>query len=205
MKVSLLVFVCCLSLMVSVPALQAGDVHQLNIFTDNGGYNNSTDVNLYVEILEAGVNIVDFKFHNDSLIECSIAEVYFDDGALLGIASITGSTGVSFSQPATPGDLPSGNTLIPPFVTTAQFSVDSDPPPTNGVNPGELLSITFDLQNDNQLEDVLNDLSNGGLRIGAHIIALPDGSSESAVTTPEPATICLLGLGSPVFLRKRRA
>ncbi|MHC4571235.1 MAG: PEP-CTERM sorting domain-containing protein [Planctomycetota bacterium] len=34
---------------------------------------------------------------------------------------------------------------------------------------------------------------------------MPDGSSESAVNVPEPATICLLGLGALVLSRRRRS
>ncbi|MHC4126371.1 MAG: PEP-CTERM sorting domain-containing protein [Planctomycetota bacterium] len=37
-----------------------------------------------------------------------------------------------------------------------------------------------------------------------HLIAFADDSSEGAVTTPEPATLCILGLGGLVLIRKRK-
>ena len=199
------VLVVVLALGVFAPALQASYICPLEIFTDNGNYNDSTDVNLGVELLEVGLNLLDFKFYNDSLIECSIAAVYFDDGDLLGIAGVTSSPGVSFSQLAKPKNLPSGNTLEPPFVTTVQFSIDSDPPVSkNGVNPGEWLRITFDI-NGGTFAAVIDGLNTGTLRIGTHVIALPDGSSESAINhVPEPTTMALLGLGSLALLRRRK-
>ncbi|MFH1371643.1 MAG: PEP-CTERM sorting domain-containing protein, partial [Planctomycetota bacterium] len=63
----------------------------------------------------------------------------------------------------------------------------------------------FDLINGGTLEDVIDELNNGTLRVGIHIIGLPDGSSESAILVPEPATMCLLGLGALGLLKKRRA
>lgn len=208
MKLSFLGFVCCLSLAAFAPALQAGSIYPFEIFTDNGSFADSADLNLYVEVSDAGENRADFTFYNDSLIESCIARICFDDGTLLGIADITSSPGVSFSLSAKPQTLPGGNLLEPPFVTTVEFSIDSDPPGSkNGINPSdpaEWLRITFDLKNNGLFQDVLDELNNGILRIGTHIIDLPDGSSESAINhTPEPATITLLGLGSLVLFRKR--
>ena len=178
--------------------------YPLEIFTSNGDYYDSPDLDLYVEVTN-GANQVDFTFHNESLIDSSIADIYFDDGSLLGIASIVEGPGTSFSQPATPGDLPSGNLLDPPFVTTGEFSIDGNPPPShNGVNPGEWVQITFNLIGGGTLGDVIDELNTGVLRIGIHIIDLPDGSSESAVNVPEPTTIAFLGLGALALLRKRK-
>jgi hypothetical protein len=208
MKLSFLGFVCCLLLAAFAPALQADSIYPypFEIFTDNGSFADSADLNLYVEVSDAGENRADFTFYNDSLIESCIARIYFDDGTLLGIADITSSPGVSFSLSAKPRNLPGGNMLEPPFVTTVEFSIDSDPPVSkNGINPAEWLRITFDLKNNGLFQDVLDELNNGTLRIGTHIIGLPDGSSESALNgIPEPATIVLFGLGSLTLLRRKR-
>ena len=198
-----LVFCCVLC--ASASLLQAGYKYPLEIITNNGIYYNSPNLDLYVVVSDGETGQVDFTFYNESLVESSIARIYFDDNSLLGIAGITDGEGTSFSQPATPGNLPGGNTLEPPFVASEEISFDGDSPsPHNGVNPGEWLQITFDI-NGGTFEAVIDELNTGALRIAAHIIALPDGSSESAIAVPEPATICLLGLGALALLRKRTA
>jgi len=182
--------------------------YYLDIFTNNGMYNDSDDVLLKVEVrpVAGDDKKVEFKVVNASEVESSIARIYFDDGALLGVAEIVNGPGTDFEQPATPSDLPAGNELDPPFVTTQDFSAGADnPPPHKGINPGEWLKIIFDLQEGSAYADVLEQLDNVTLRIGAHVIAFPDGSSEAAVT-PEPATVAVLGMGGVLLcIRKRRA
>jgi len=183
---------------------RAAVVYPLEIFTNNGSYYNSPDLDLYVEVSDGEDQAV-FTFYNESLINSSITTIYFDGGSLLGIADIIGWTGTSFSQSATPSNLPGGKPLESSFVTTAGFSIGSDAPrPHSGVNPCEWVQITFDLINGGSFQSVIDELDTGVLRIGVHLIALPDGSSESAIAVPEPATIALLGLGALALLRKRR-
>ncbi|MHC4461670.1 MAG: PEP-CTERM sorting domain-containing protein [Planctomycetota bacterium] len=196
------VFYCVLSSSASL--LQAGYIYPLEIFTNNGSFCDSGDLDLYVAVSKGEAGRVNFTFYNESLIDSSIARIYFDDDSVLDISAITEGAGTSFSQHATPRNLPSGNSLEPPFVATEGFSFNSQPPrPQNGVNPGEWLRITFDI-NGNTFAAVINGLDTGAIRIGTHIIALPDGSSESAIAIPEPVTIALLGLGGLVLTRRRR-
>ena len=192
----------------SASLVQANYVHPFGIFTSNGDYSNSPDLVMYVEITEVlddRDGDVDFTFYNDSLIDSSIAGIYFDDGSfsLLGdLVDITNGPGTAFHQFANMGNLPGGNTLEPVFMVTEGLSFSSDPPPSkNGVNQtndgeeDEWVRITFNLNDGGVFENVTNELDSGELRIGIHFIALPDGSSESAVTIPEPATVVMLGLG----------
>src|SRR5262245_19407873 len=53
----------------------------------------------------------------------SITEVYFQDGTLLGIASVVNSSGVNFSNTpdATPNNPPGGNALPQNFMTTRYY------------------------------------------------------------------------------------
>ena len=171
---------------------------------------------LFVELTDMGGQ-VEFTFTNTGPQASSITDVYFDDGTLLGIASITGMPGfVEFSQYASPPDLPGGNNVSPPFVTTAGFSADSDSPVQPlGVNPGEFLRITFDLQDDGVFDDVLNELSSGELRIGIHVQGFNSGGSESFINNgivednvkipaPGALVLCGIGIGYVNWLRRRK-
>ncbi len=190
---------------ISARPLHAGYIYPIEIFTDNGGFYDSNDIALYVEVSNGTAGRVDFTFYNESLFDCSIARIYFDVGSFSDVAGITDGPGTSFSRSATPHNLPSGNTLEPSFVTDEDFSFDSDPaPPQNGVNPGEWVRITFALKINGTLEDVIDGLNTCTIRVGAHVIALPDESSESAVTVPEPTSFSLIAIGVLAFLKKRR-
>jgi hypothetical protein len=176
-----------------------------DVFTQNGNYSDDPDVDLPFVFSDDGTS-VEFTFFNLSTVECSITGIYFDDGSLLGLSSLDESSGVDFSTPATPEELPSGNTLCPPFVTTQQFSASSDPPRfANGINSspaGDWLKIIFELSDLASADDINAELLSGELRIGAHIQGFPDGSSESGIGTPEPATV-LLGAFAVIVLAGR--
>jgi hypothetical protein len=179
--------------------------------------NNVADVavgesQLFVDVTDAGGFQVLFTFSNTGPAASSITDVYFDDGTLLGIASIINGAGVAFSLGASPPNLPSGENAIPPFQVTSGFAVDSDPPTqANGVNPGETLGILFDLQAAGTFADVLDDLDTGALRIGIHVQGFAGGGSESFVNDgppgggqpiPEPTGALLFAAGS-LFLATR--
>ena len=65
-----------------------------------------------------GDGVVEFTVRNIGPASCSITDVYFDDGSLLGIDTIVdadegldgqlGHPGVDFERGATPGNLPGG-------------------------------------------------------------------------------------------------
>ncbi len=206
------VIVCTLSFCIPSTCLYALTL-PFEIFTNNGewgtGGSNFGDpaLDLTVDVYNGG-STVSFEFHNNSvspLVDVAITDIYFDDGTLLAISGVTNGPGVDFTKLATPTELPGATILVPPFETTDQFSAGADPPPPhNGVNLGEWVIINFDLQGGGTLQHVLDELSDGTLRIGLKIQSFPGGSSESAVNVPEPATICLLGLGALALLRKRR-
>jgi hypothetical protein len=182
-------------------------IYDFEVFTDNGAYSFDLD-GLYVEVTN-GVGIVDFTFYNDSSVQSSVTGIFFDDGSLLGIDTITNGPGTDFVYPRTFGGFPGGGMLDPPFVADREFNAGAtNPVPMKGINEGdtvnEWVTIRFELTNGGTLEDVLAELNSGALRIGLHIIALPDGSSESAILVPEPATVLLLGIGGLLLGRRRR-
>jgi hypothetical protein len=156
---------------------------------------------LTVNVLDAGGGLVLFHFKNMAGGNASsITDVYFDDGSLLALASVTNGPGVSFSQYASPPNLPGWNNISPPFQTTAGFLADSNPPvQPNGVNPGEWLKIYFSLQSGGTFNDVINELGDGRLRIGIHVQGFSSSGSESFVNlsapVPVPAAVWLFGSG----------
>lgn len=186
-----------------------------NITYNNAAAEADGEANLKVDVIDLGGTQVRFNFTNNS--SSSLADVHFDDGALLGIASITSSAGVSFSQGASPPNLPGGNLVSPTFVTTAGFLADSNAPVShNGVSMGEWLAIDFTLKAGQSYNSVINALAlpnhggDGDLRIGLHVQAYPGNAGESFINIaspiPEPETYALFmaGLGLLGFMGRRR-
>ena len=219
-RVIMWLFLCALLLSQTSFALISEDAvltYGFDLFSNNGDWGTggsmfgdpdfNISVNVSKNVLPEG-ETVNFEFHNTSGLsmgDVSVTDIYFDDGTLLGISQVINSVGVSFTRNATPGDFPERNLLNPPFETTVGFSADSDSPVSiNGVQPGEMLTIEFDLKVGGLLSDVIEEINDGTLRIGLHIQSFPDGSSESMVNVPEPASLMLLGLGSLVLARRRK-
>jgi hypothetical protein len=156
---------------------------------------------------------VSFTFTNAVGIASSISEIYFQDGPLLGEASLN-QVGTNFSAgPANPGNLPGGNNLTPPFIATELFSADAQGNPSNGIDTAsDSLRMTFHLLNSKSFDDCVSALQTGDLRIGMHVRAIgTDGQSDSfvnnsitAVPLPMTSTMAMAGL-SMVMLRRRRA
>lgn len=161
---------------------------------------------LFVEALDVAGD-ASFRFFNIGPANSNLAEIYFDDGSLLGISTISEIPPVDFELEASPPNLPGSNNISPAFQVTAGFLAQAvDPAPKNGVGPGEEVTIIFDLKSSQTFQDVLDELTDGRLRIGVHVIGFSNGQSESFVNTaiPEPAAMSLLLLGVAGALARAR-
>jgi len=223
-------------ILIAPRAATAGPVYSFNVIPDSGSSAVDAAIGhaqLSVEVNNggtvAGTNFVNFTFRNAGPAASSITQIYFDDGSLLALGTITEGPGTDF-RPANPdpGNLPRGNTIN--FHEHAGFSIEPVPQGgtmANGVNPGEFLTIQFSLQSGKTYLDTIALLDHSaltptvdvepGLRIGIHVQGYASGGSESFVndpsngpgvqSVPEPATVAtaLSGL-IPVFvvgLRRR--
>jgi hypothetical protein len=166
-------------------------------------------------LLSLGPNEIGFLFRNDGAVASTICDIYFDDGTLVGIASIHNGVGTSFSQGANPGELPNNGSANPDFEVSAGFAADSDPAvQPNGIAPGERMVIVFNLINGQTFANTIAALNTGlsldpnidadlqptNLRIGLHVQGYANGQSESFINggpiggslpVPEPTTMLI--------------
>jgi len=163
----------------------------------------------------AGDPTATFKFYNVGSQDSSIADIYIQDGHLCTLLYLVdkddppggpyGHPGVDFDIGAAPGHLPDSEYAVPPFVATKQFNMDSGPPVRpNGVDPSEWLIAVYSVPQGTTVYDIEQEILDGVLRVGYHVQGFSDGGSASFVNTPEPGSFLLLGLGSLVFLKKRK-
>jgi len=178
---------------VATPASAATASYSFNCLTHNNVANCGTgQAQLSLNVSDTLVaSQVLFEFRNAGPVASSLTDIYFDDGTLLGIAQVINGAGVSFTPPATPGNLPGANNASPAFQTTAGFSADSNPPVShNGVNPGEKVGILFNLISGKSFADVVNALGiaggANGLRVGVHVQSFGNGGSESFINAVSP-------------------
>jgi hypothetical protein len=180
-----------------------------NITNNNAGDAAIGEAQLFVDVTAEGANQVRFTFQNTGPEASAIAGIYFDDGGLFsGIASISNVPGVNFAENGAPPVLPGG--VGPPVNFQVDFRLNATPPPPlNGINPNEQLSVILNLLAGQTFADTLAALQSGSLRVGLHVIAFDSGGSESFVNTtgviPAPGALglVLIGLGLISRIRSR--
>jgi hypothetical protein len=204
--------------LVSVLALSANafaiQTYSFAFYTNNGNYNDSSDVKLFVDVDSYDAATLSFNFRNDSTIAGVISALAIEQNPYLsGVCDIGNHSGVQF----TTGNVPNFGGLTPAFNESIYLSAKADAPaPTNGLGKGEYLTIRVGLTGGSTYDDVISGLERSVFRIGLHVQALPDGSSEKAlidrkppiiapIPAPAAAYLGLLGLGCVVSLRKKFA
>jgi hypothetical protein len=147
-----------------------------------------------------------FLFTNDVGIASNISEIYMDDGQIIGISQVLNSLGgfTDFTgETVTPGNLPGGQNVSPPFEAIEIFSADSaNGNPSKGINTADdILGIIYDVKVD--FDGVVAALDTGVLRIGLHVRSIgADGESDGFVNTPPsiPDASSMLLLGSACLI-----
>ena len=156
------------------------------------------EAQITVEVTGVGGD-VQFVFTNASGGSASsISEIYFDDPIPMlsgGSALITSSAGVSYTQNCTPQDLSGGGSA---FSTT--YCAERRGNQQTGVNPGESVTISYDLLAGFDINDVLAALNDGSYQIGLHVIGFADGGSVSGInvpnrSVPEPTSLLFVTTG----------
>ncbi len=204
------------ALLASASSAEAAVSYSFSGVSNNNATNTSIgEANLSMLVSDNGGGFVRFDFFNSGPEASSITDVYFDDAVdpslfVTPISQIINGPGVSFSEGASPGNLPSGGD----FTATRGLTADSDAPmlPANGVNPGETLGVVLQLDNGNSYGDVLTALSDESLRVGLHVQSFANSGSESFINTPggsppavpEPSTLAIFGLGALFAGRRMR-
>jgi len=139
-----------------------------------------------------------------------ISKVLFDDNGYLSAPSANvGNIGeVAFSGGASNDQLPQGGNN---FTTDYAFSRNTGAGNAFGIQGGESLGLRFT----GNYNNVIYALNSGALKLGLHVQALPNGQSDSYLSsssgntqdTPEPLTMLAAGaaVGFGTMFKKQRA
>jgi hypothetical protein len=161
------------------------------------------------DVLNQGSSVI-FKITNSgnaAAPDMFISKVFFDDNGYLSNPSFNiGNVGRVFFEESRDGNdqLPQGGNN---FTTNYAFSRDPGAGNANGIQAGETLGLKFT----GNYNNVMFALNSGALRVGLHVQALPNGQSDSYISsntkdTPEPLTMLAAGaaVGFGTMFKKQR-
>ena len=158
------------------------------------------------DVLNQGSSVL-FKIKNSGNAAAPsmfIRQVFFDDNGYLSNPVVNfGNVGtVNFEDNNGNDQLPQGGNN---FTTDYAFSRDGGN--GNGVQAGETLGVRFT----GNYNNVIGALNSGALRLGIHVQGLPNGASDSYISTntqdtPEPLTMLAAGaaVGFGTMFKKQR-
>jgi hypothetical protein len=161
------------------------------------------------DVFNDGPSVI-FKIKNSGNADAPsmfISKVFFDDNGYLSspVANIGNVGTVAFTGGTGKDNLPQGGKS---FNTDYAFSSDNGDGNAKGIQAGETLGLRFT----GNYNNVILALTNGTLRLGLHVQALPNGQSDSYISsntqdTPEPLTMLAAGaaVGFGTMFKKQRA
>jgi hypothetical protein len=179
---------------------------------------------IQMNVDSGGAGQVTFTFTNQALTGYSVTDIYFDAGSILGFSGGAKSdVGASFDQFALPAELPNADDYG--FKTSPGLSFDSAPENRidSGLSLGQSMSVTFDLNSGGGLDEVVDAIDSGDLRVGIYVQGMhkgevtgnsylnassPDGPpADQPAHAPLPGAYVLgaIGLGCVGYFRRRFA
>jgi len=200
--------VAALSAVSAAPASAFSFVNIVGGDTPGDAYKNSFSF----DVLNLGESVI-FNIKNSGNAAAPsmfISKVLFDDNGYLSAPSLydTNIGEVAFSGGASKDQLPQGGKN---FTTDYAFSRNPGAGNAYGIQAGESLAVRFT----GKYNNVIYALNSGALKVGLHVQALPNGQSDSYLSsssgntqdTPEPLTMLAAGaaVGFGTMFKKQRA
>ncbi|MEN6575243.1 MAG: hypothetical protein ABFD90_02780 [Phycisphaerales bacterium] len=213
MKRTMLTVIVCACL--TVPAVADMTYYFGNITNSSGLADDMTlakQLSVVVSPVADAPTQVSFTFFNSAATSSDVAEIYFEDGTLLGMVSIA-NAGTTFREGSEPKWLPAGENLDPAWRKSRNFSADVDVgQETDPLDAGtDSVEFIFDLLDGQEYDDVIAAIVAGlepgpwvgdssRLRMGLHVRSIGGtGESDSfSIVVPVPGAVLLgmLGLGA---------
>ncbi|QKK07868.1 MAG: hypothetical protein HND58_06555 [Planctomycetota bacterium] len=201
-----------LSCLCGIAAIASADIVPLTVY-ENADNADVSGLNLFVDVTDGG-SYIEFAFGNSSTTSAVVTAVYVEDtnsidGWLLNGHISAESTGVNFSDGATPANPAQMSDAFGGTWAGNLYSADADSPgPTNGINEtgNESLTLRFDYGGGATFADVLAALTadDPGFRFAQHVQGLPGGYSVWTTTVPAPGSLGAIALAGLLAARRRR-
>lgn len=179
-----------LAVVACASALQA-EIYTFTNITNNDPLNAATgEAQFTVDVTQVSGR-AQFYFANSGPNPSRLSLLAFESGGVLGsFYDLINGPGVNFVHDPSPGNLPGGNSLSPPFEEV--FTDSRNGNAATGVDPGEHLTVIYNLVGGASFADLIAALDDGSLRVGIHAIAFGyypgdtvDRGSEAFITTPQ--------------------